>query len=188
MSEPVAERVSPAVLIVPGLWNSGPEHWQTHWERERADCRRVQQAEWDAPRCADWVATLDRAVRDADAPVVLAAHSLGCALVAHWACAASPDVVARVRGALLVAPSDVEMPGFPPAAEGFAPMPMRRLPFRATVVASSDDEWVTPARVREFAAAWGAALVDVGPRGHLGSASRLGRWEEGQTLLHALLE
>ncbi len=28
-------------LIVPGLNNSGPRHWQTLWEQTRTDCHRV---------------------------------------------------------------------------------------------------------------------------------------------------
>ena len=35
------------ILLVPGLWNSGPEHWQSYWERERTDCRRVLQKDWE---------------------------------------------------------------------------------------------------------------------------------------------
>jgi predicted alpha/beta hydrolase family esterase len=30
-------------LMVPGLWSSGPEHWQTLWERHEPRFRRVQQ-------------------------------------------------------------------------------------------------------------------------------------------------
>ena len=47
------------IVLVPGLWNSGPEHWQSHWERERTNCRWVLQREWETPRCSDWVAALD---------------------------------------------------------------------------------------------------------------------------------
>src|SRR5216683_454300 len=103
------------VLTIPGLWNSGPEHWQTNWERERGDARRV-----------------------------LAAHSLGCCTVAHLARDAASAELARVCGALLVAPSDVEAPSYPAGTEGFAPMPLARLPFACIVVGSSNDEYVAP--------------------------------------------
>src|SRR5215207_10832827 len=46
-------------LILPGLYDSGPEHWQSYWERADPACRRVVQADWDTPRRADWVARLD---------------------------------------------------------------------------------------------------------------------------------
>jgi hypothetical protein len=38
------------ILLIPGLWNSGPEHWQSYWEGERSDCRRVEQSDWQTPR------------------------------------------------------------------------------------------------------------------------------------------
>jgi predicted alpha/beta hydrolase family esterase len=55
------------------------------------------------------------------------------------------------------------------------------------VVASQDDPYVTLARARAFAGAWGAAFVDAGPRGHLNAASGLGDWPEGRRHLEALL-
>lgn len=174
------------ILLLPGLWNSGPEHWQSHWERERSDSTRVVQAEWETPDRADWVATLDAAVRAAEGPVVLAAHSLACTLVSHWAAQAGDEALRRVRGALLVAPSDVEAPSYPEGTTGFAPMPMAPLPFRSIVAYSTDDEYVSADRARAFAAAWGSRAVEAGALGHLNSASGLGTWPLGQSLLDEL--
>ena len=142
------------------------------------------QTDWETPRRDDWVATLDQAVAEAGGPVVLAAHSLGCALVAHWA--GGSRHLGKVRGALLVAPSDVEAPSYPTGTTGFAPMPLRKLPFRSIVVMSADDQYVTPGRARQFAQAWGSQLVDVGPKGHINSASGLGMWPEGFALVEEL--
>ncbi len=172
------------ILLVPGLWNSGLEHWQSYWERERTDCRRVLQQDWETPRRGDWVAVLEAAVARGSLPVVLAAHSLGCALVAHWAHGSGH--LAKVRGALLVAPSDVEAPSYPAGPTGFAPMPLEKLPFPSIVVMSTDDQYVTPSRARQFAGAWGSRIVDVGPKGHINSASRLGMWPEGFALVEEL--
>jgi uncharacterized protein len=159
---------------------------ESHWEREWPDCVRVLQDDWETPACLDWVATLDRAVRLQEQPVVLAAHSLACTLVAHWAGRAAPDVLDRVRGALLVAPSDVEAPSYPSGTTGFSPIPRTRLPFPGIVVLSTDDEYVTPDRARDFAAAWGSRAVEAGPLGHLNSASNLGTWPLGLRLLEEL--
>jgi len=74
---------SPHVLVVPGLGGSGPDHWQTRWEREHGYVR-VEQAEWDQPQPNAWVAQLERVLASQNAPCVLVAHSLGCALIAHW--------------------------------------------------------------------------------------------------------
>jgi predicted alpha/beta hydrolase family esterase len=175
------------VLTVPGLWNSGPEHWQTFWERARGDCTRVVQDDWETPRRQDWVARLEEAVRAAEGRVVLAAHSTACATVAHFAADADPEVVRRVAGALLVAPSDVERPNYPTGPQGFAPMPLLPLPFATIVVASTDDEYASIDRATEFAKAWGARLVVAGALGHINSASALGAWPEGQALLDELL-
>ncbi|QRN96208.1 alpha/beta hydrolase [Archangium violaceum] len=183
----MSTEASPAVFILPGLYNSGPEHWQTHWERERTDCQRIEQAEWNTPRREDWVATLELAIAGARRPVVLVAHSLACILVAHWA-AAHPANHGKVRGALLVAPSDTEAPGFPAGTSGFAPMPRQRLPFPSVVVASTNDAFITMERITGLAADWGAKLVNVGAKDHLGSAARLGSWREGQALLEELLQ
>jgi predicted alpha/beta hydrolase family esterase len=132
------------------------------------------------------VATLDAAIASADAPVVLVAHSSSCALVAHWARDASAGQLARVRGALLVAPSDPEGPSYPAGPTGFAPMPLGRLPFRSIVVASTDDIYVTAEQARTYAAAWGSTLVDVGAAGHINAASDLGDWMAGRVLLAEL--
>lgn len=172
-----------SVLIVPGLYDSGPQHWQSCWERTRGDCLRVQQRDWETPSRSDWVETLDAAVAQFRAPPVLVAHSAGCCTVAHWA----RTTKLRARGALLVAPSDVEAPSYPSGPSGFAPMPMERLPFPTIVVASSNDEYVTPARAAAFAQAWGARLVEIGAAGHVNSASNLGAWLDGQRLLDELL-
>ena len=135
-----------------------------------------------------WLQALRAAIEAARAPVVLAAHSLGCALVAH-AVRRFPELIARaVRGALLVAPADVDAPARAPAeTRGFAPMPTSRLSFPATVIASSDDPYVAIERARAFARAWGADFVDAGALGHINAASDLGDWPAGLRRLHALL-
>ena len=74
-----------------------------------------------APDRADWIARLDQAVASAEAPPILVAHSLSCAMVACWAAAHTRPV----RAALLVAPADVESDAHtPPEAHVFRPLPM----------------------------------------------------------------
>ena len=65
-------------------------------------------------------------------------------------------------------------------------MPLQPLPFPSIVVASRDDRYVTMARAREFATAWGSELVDLGDAGHINSASGLGGWPAGYGLLQRL--
>ena len=44
------------VLIVPGLHNSGPEHWQSRWQRLYPQFERVEQDDWNLPDLAAWSA------------------------------------------------------------------------------------------------------------------------------------
>jgi predicted alpha/beta hydrolase family esterase len=169
-----------AVLTIPGLWNSGPQHWQTHWERRHSTWRRVQQRNFDHPDRDEWVAALDAAITAQPSPPLLAAHSLGCCLVAQW----SMDSGGRgVRGALLVAPSDVEAPGYPDVARSFASMPLEPLPFPSIVVASSNDPYIRVERAELFARAWGSRLVLLGEAGHINADAGYGPWPDGERML-----
>jgi predicted alpha/beta hydrolase family esterase len=173
------------ILTVAGLWNSGPQHWQTHWEGKYPKWQRVAHRDWNAPERDEWVAELDAAIAACDGRPILVAHSLGCMLVAQWAqwaCthAGSP---LKIAGAFLVAPSDVEAASYPVAAGSFRPIPMAPLPFPSVLVASANDEYATPERSRAFAAAWGSKLVEIGNAGHINGASGYGLWPEGEQML-----
>jgi len=176
--------VAAPVLIIPGLGGSGPDHWQSRWQSRLADSRRVEQADWDKPDRAGWIARLDEAVAQSKQPPILVAHSLSCALVACWAAHARP-----VQAALLVAPADIESNTHtPPEAHVFRPLPMKRLPFPTITVASRDDPYVAFERATAMAQAWGADLVDIGKAGHINSASGFGEWTDGERLLARLMQ
>ena len=172
----------PPVLVVPGYTSSGPGHWQSLWERSHPWFRRVQQRDWENPRCADWVDALHETIVEHEEPVFLVAHSLGCIAVVHWA----RRFRHPVAGALLVAPADVERPGAPEPIRNFAPIPLRKLPFPSIVVSSSDDPYLSPERAAHFAACWGSRLVDTGAAGHVNTDAGFGPWPEGLALLAEL--
>ncbi|MFA6264722.1 MAG: alpha/beta hydrolase [Pseudolabrys sp.] len=172
-------------LVLPGLGNSGVDHWQSYWCLAFRNASRVLQDDWDQPRLADWLAHLDLAIVNGNRPAVLICHSLSCALAAHWAAHKKPG---RVVAALLVAPSDVDDPAHTPdSVRDFAPMPLAPFPVPSLVVASRDDPYVTIARAGHFAGAWGSDYCDAGELGHINSASRLGYWPQGLLLLGQLL-
>ncbi len=175
--------VTPTVLLVPGIGNSGPEHWQTCWEANYSNCRRVQQRNWDEPVCHDWLECLDGAIERAGPETLIAAHSLGCLLVAHWALR-SP---LRIKGALLVAVPDPNGPSFPGRASGFAPVPKGCLPMRSVVVASTDDPYADSDFARACAEDWGSRFACIGAAGHINAESGLGDWAEGHRLLEQLV-
>lgn len=177
---------SPLCLIVPGLGNSGPDHWQSIWERDRRDCERVPLGCWEQPSRNVWVGRIDQAVRQAPCPVVLVGHSLGCAAIVWWAQMMGEATAGDVVGALLVAPPDVDRSPDPRLA-AFGPTPRGILPFPSIVVASEDDPYCAFDYAQDLAGGWGAEFVSAGAAGHLNAASELGRWEEGQDLLGSLL-
>jgi predicted alpha/beta hydrolase family esterase len=172
------------ILIVPGFRNSGPDHWQTRFESQFVGARRVNMPSFDSPLPHEWVAELDRAIAQCDAPPVLVAHSLGCIAVAHWSERAKPRAV---HAGLLVAPCDVEQRGAHPALRAFAPMPFSRLRFRSVLVASTNDPYMDRERAGTLARAWGARLNEVENAGHLNAASGHGPWPAGEALLTSLL-
>lgn len=100
------DMLQPAILMIPGFNNSGPEHWQTRWETLRGDCRRVELGEWDNPRRELWINRLDSAIKEAGGPIILVAHSLGAVTVAWWATRFAQPYGWPVAAALLVAPAD----------------------------------------------------------------------------------
>ena len=170
------------IFILPGLNNSGPQHWQTHWEQSYG-FTRIQQKDWDTPRCGDWISAIETALAPwPSEKVILVGHSLACATIVHWA----RSYGHIIKGALLVGPSDVEAPSYPTGTSGFDPMPLFKLPFPSIVVASTDDFYVSLARAAYFSEQWGSRLLNIGALGHINSASNLGDWPEGYELLKTL--
>ncbi|HHX35531.1 MAG TPA: alpha/beta hydrolase [Gammaproteobacteria bacterium] len=175
-------------LIVPGWHGSSAEHWQSHWQQVLPECARVEQSDWLLPQREAWIAQLERQIIADPRPVVLIAHSLGCVTVAHWAAQASAALLAQVRGALLVAPADVERRDCPAALLNFAPMPTQRLPFPSMLVGSTNDHAADAQRALLFAEQWGSAAVILPEAGHINVQSGHHHWEQGFAWLYQLQE
>jgi len=170
-------------FIVPGLGNSGPQHWQTFFENTGNNFQRIVQQEWEAPDCNDWIANIDKAIAGYDlSTVILIGHSLGCVTIAHWA----KQYHKNIKGALLVAPSDIENPVYTFPATGFSPIPSDTINFKTIVVASTDDPWVSAERASFFAGNWGSEFVNIGNAGHINAASGHWKWDEGLQILKTL--
>jgi predicted alpha/beta hydrolase family esterase len=172
-------------LVLPGLGNSGVDHWQSFWCLALRNATRVIQDDWDNPRPEAWLKNLDAAIAGGTRPAILICHSLSCSLAAHWA---ARGEAGRVKAAFLVAPSDVDRPEHTPdSVRTFAPMPLKVFPVPSLVVASSDDPYVKVERAKAFAKAWGSDYCEIPELGHINSASRLGFWPQGLLLLGQLL-
>ena len=171
------------VLILPGWQNSGPDHWQSRWERTHG-YQRVEQHDWQRPLRGDWIARLEDVLLSCTEPAVLVSHSLGCMAVAAWA--AHSKNTHLVKAALIVAPPDTArqdicqvLPGWPPT--------LQKLPFNAVVMASSNDPFCSLYRAQDLAATWGASFHDVGELGHINSDSRLDDWPFAHDILSQLM-
>jgi predicted alpha/beta hydrolase family esterase len=176
--------VSPSnVLILPGWLNSGPDHWQSRWERTHG-YTRVEQHDWQRPLRGDWIARLEDVLLGCTEPAVLVAHSLGCLTVAAWAAhSKNPHLV---KAALLVAPPDTAREDIGQMLPGWV-VPLQKLPFKTVVFASSNDPFCNIQKALQFASAWDATLMDVGERGHINADSGLGDWPQAYAELQQLM-
>ena len=178
------------LVIVPGVDDSGPGHWQSILQRTHPGSRRVVQEDWSWPVREDWCAALARTIAATDGDCLLVAHSAGVLTVAAWAMDGGDAV--RIAGALLVAPPDFETPrddGMPVdllADAGWVPAPRRALPFPSIVVASSDDPWSSLERARGLALDWGSRFVALEGAGHVNAESGYGEWPLATRLLEEL--
>lgn len=178
--------MSVTVLFVPGLRDHVEDHWQTHAARALPGSVTVEPLTTDRLSRGARVAAVDAALNAIEGDVVIAAHSAGCLMVAHWAL----NPTRAIKGALLVTPADVENPlppGYPAfddlAAGGWIPIPRQRLPFPALVVGSRNDPLAGWDRVEQLSADWGAGLHDAGAVGHLNPAAGYGLWDDALPLL-----
>ena len=170
-------------FIVQRLGNSGPTHWQTFFENSGDNFHRINQQEWDTPDCNDWISTIDKTLSHFDLTnIILIGHSLGCPTILHWA----SKYGKKIKGTLLVAPTDLEGPQYALPTKGFEPIPMTKMNFRSLVVASTSDPWVSIERAKYFADNWGSILINIGNAGHINIAAGFGKWPQGLEILKTL--
>ena len=163
-------------VIVPGLHDSGPEHWQTRWQRLYPSFERVEQEHWDLPDLDAWSAQVRTVLQRSSRPTLIIAHSFGCLASVH----AHRDA-SNLVGALLVAPADPDKFDVAHRLRGAMNCP-------SIVVGSTNDPWMTGANAALWAQSWGSRFVNAGALGHINAESGLGDWREGQSLLAAMLD
>jgi predicted alpha/beta hydrolase family esterase len=164
-------------LIVPGLYGSCSQHWQSWLEQRLPFAHRVLQANWDKADIGAWSEVLDGAILRQSDRVILIAHSFGCLVSAA---AAAGRSASRISGALLVAPCDTQRVGVDERLLDID------LPFPSTLVASRNDPWMSFSRAEMWADRWGSRLVDAGHKGHINVASGHGPWSEVLSLIAEL--
>ena len=155
---------SPRLLIVPGLYDSPQDHWQTWLETSLRPSLRVTQHDWSTPDLQRWSArvasTVDRAGPGGAWLVV--AHSFGVLAAVH-ALACRPDL--PVAALLLVAPADPDKFGL--AEE----LPHTRLTVPTTLVLSSNDPWLSVPAGQRWVRRWGANSLCLPNAGHINPAA-----------------
>jgi len=174
------------ILTIPGLYNSGPTHWQSLWEQAFPTCERIELGSWNDPVKEDWVEQIAIAIAAEDEPVLVAAHSLGCPAFAHWFAQASSVARDRIAGALLVAPPELSQLRRDNRATSFADSPSFSTQTPMIVVASDNDPYAKTAHVWRLSRQWDARFVNAGPFGHINADSGVGDWPYGQYLLASL--
>lgn len=182
----------PTVLIVPGLRDHVPDHWQTLLAAQLPKVQTVPPLEHDKLSRAARVDALDQALAAISGPVVIVAHSAGVMMVARWARLPRPN--RPIVGALLATPADVESP-FPspyPSTEtlrenGWLPIPRSPLRFPTLLAASRNDPLCAFERAQGLARDWGSELVDLGEVGHLNPAAGFGPWPRALELVQRLV-
>jgi predicted alpha/beta hydrolase family esterase len=166
------------VLVVPGLRDSGPGHWQSVWQARHPSFTRVRQDNFAPPDLERWAASVARAIDAADAPPIVIAHGFGCLATVH----AFTRWERIVAGALLVAPADPDRYGIGPQLLD------RRLPFPTTLVGSTNDPWLRFTKAGALATRWGSRFFGYRDAGHINTESGHGPWPEGVGLLRDVAE
>ena len=163
------------VLIVPGLHDSGPEHWQTWLQRHHhRHARRVQQDDWHTPDLERWAERIEQTLaREPAGRWVAVAHSFGCLALTRWL----REGRRGVDAAVLVAPAD-------PLKFGVASeLACEPLAIPSVLVASRTDPWMPFGSAVNWARVWGSQLVDLGDAGHINVESGHGRWPLGKLIV-----
>ncbi len=168
------------LLVIPGLNDSGPAHWQTwlqgHFSQHAV---RVEQDDWASADLARWSQRIELAMaRYPGSRWIAVAHSFGClALLRHLARGGE-----GVRSALLVAPAD-------PAKFGVAGrLPQSRLTIPSVLLASETDPWMTFESASTWARVWGSQLVNLGDAGHINTEAGFGPLPPAKTLVEAMVQ
>ncbi|MDR3411711.1 MAG: alpha/beta hydrolase [Formivibrio sp.] len=165
-------------VLVPGLQDSGPEHWQTCWQNHQPFWHRVTQRNWNTPDIDLWINSITRLLLRCPRPAILVGHSFG----ALASCCVAVDLPELVAGLMLVAPAE------PMKFELEDRIPNQNLGVPSILVASQNDPLMRFSRASEWAATWHSHLIDIGEAGHINAESGFGPWRYGLDALHTLVQ
>jgi uncharacterized protein len=183
--DPCQTRGAPRVLVLPGWHGGDPAHWSRRWAHLHAHLV-VEQNDWVRPKRGDWLARLDEVVIDTTAnQVVLVAHGLACAQVAAWV--ALSRHTARVTGALLIDPLDLETPTAREQLPGWGSLVRQKFPFPSILLVSQGQHACRAEVSQVLAQDWGSERVDLAEEGPVHAESQQTDWLANDTLLNRFL-
>ena len=168
------------LLVIPGLNDSGPAHWQS-WLQGQFSRRatRVDQDDWASADLARWSQRIEMTLaRHPGSRWVAVAHSFGClALLRHLALGGE-----GIQSALLVAPAD-------PAKFGVAgKLPQSLLAIPSVLLASETDPWMTFDAACAWARVWGSQVISLGDAGHINTEAGFGPLPQAKTLVEQMVQ
>ena len=169
-------------IIVPGVGGSDYDHWQSWLQRQLMSCSRVQQQDWNHPVLKTWIEQFISTVSHVDQPVQIVAHSFGC-LTTVAALAQHPELIAKIKKIILVAPANPERFG----EAGFARDSQRNyaeyfnslaINVPAEMIISENDPWLIFEDAEKLAKAWKIKTRNLGRVGHINVASGFSTFPE----------
>jgi len=169
------------LLVIPGLNDSGPAHWQTwlqgHFSRHAV---RVEQDDWARADLARWSQRIALTLaRDPGTRWVAVAHSFGCLALLHHLAQGGGE---GVQSALLVAPAD-------PAKFGVATqLPQSQLAVPSVLLASETDPWMKFESACAWARVWGSQLLSLGDAGHINTEAGFGPLPQAKNLVEQMVQ
>lgn len=173
------------IIIVHGLGDPGPDHWQTRWLERLKTARLVETPNSRKPVARDWMMAVAEAIPPNGKPVIIVAHALGVAATVQATETFPED---RVAGAFLVSMPDVENADLMPFEDtGFTPIRRDPLPYPSTLIASRNNPYCSLEKAEDLAYSWGSMFIDAGDAGHIDSTSGHGPWPEGLMRFGAFL-
>jgi predicted alpha/beta hydrolase family esterase len=179
------------LLVVPGLHDSGPTHWQSWLEGQyRKRAHRVRQDDWDSPDVLRWAARVRETIeRFPQSRWIAVAHSFGCLALLRYLqeCQSERhEATARsgrgVLGALLVAPADPDKFGVA------SQLPHARLAVPSIVLASETDPWLRFELACAWARVWGSQLISLGDVGHINVEAGFGPLPRAKALVETMIQ
>jgi predicted alpha/beta hydrolase family esterase len=168
------------LLVIPGLNDSGPAHWQT-WLQGQYGRRalRVEQDDWANPDLERWAQRVEVTLaRHPRVRWVAVAHSFGCLALLRFLAQGGEGV----QAALLVAPAD-------PAKFGVATkLPHAHLAVPSVLLASENDPWMRFESVCAWGRVWGSQLISLGAAGHVNVDAGFGRLPQAKAVVEQMVQ